>query len=141
MSAANWVTVDFKDVKLPEKHTRDGLSISVLPSPYNVPIGIRLIETDQHGNSSVDMKYLSDEPVREASLADRARVVYGKNSYRIYRVQVPASQGEPADLIGKFQRALNSYVTLYRENGDVDRNARLCALAIRKLVGAHMASG
>ncbi len=66
MNNAAWFPVQIDNENVGVDRLYAGTKLRVHPSPYNVPRCIRLLEDSMSHPTGVEVKYFSDEPLRDA---------------------------------------------------------------------------
>ena len=112
-TVGRWVTVDPGKVV---KSSSEAGGLQVLPSPYDVPVAVRINEGDPTDPSyAVEVRYLggSEERTRKGQSVADVDVEVGRSSGRIYRVLIDAKLAKSSgrthlDEVAKAVNALNA---------------------------------
>ena len=84
-----WIKVSQKDVNRPFKSKVKGISVTMMSSPFDVPVkaGFGFDEID--GCFFVEFKYLSSkEPKKRIDRDDGVNFIVGKKSEKVYRLEI-----------------------------------------------------
>ena len=106
--------IDFKDAEVMRVH---GNTFRTLPSPYIVPIALRVVFHEDRIGRSLELKYLGDEPLSKGSYAAEAEIEYGKRTLRPRTIFVPIqASGTITEFIAKIDDALDSFKRVHEES-------------------------
>lgn len=76
-------------------HSQPDVKIQLSVSPYDVPEAVRGFFTDSGKSFVIEFKYLDDEPKEERPADHEVTLHIGKNSGRLYKIQVNVEALEP----------------------------------------------
>jgi hypothetical protein len=66
----------------------NGVPISVSPSPYDVPEAVRSVYDESKRRFSIEFQYIGEEPLKSSDVDRGVRCLLGKNSGRLYGIDV-----------------------------------------------------
>ena len=112
--ATEWVFTDPIDFKDAETMSLHGSAFRTLPSPYVVPIALRVLFDDERNGRILAVRYLGEEPISKGIYADGSEIEYGKRTLRPKSIFVSIGKnGTVTDFIAKIDRALDSFKRLH----------------------------
>jgi hypothetical protein len=88
-----WIRLESIESKTDERSKVDDISVVFRVSPYDVPEAIRGSFDTNTRCLRIDLRYLADEPMKETQLDDGAVLHVGKNSGRLYGIELPPVPG------------------------------------------------
>ena len=72
-----------------ESVTRDGVHITLVMSPFDIPEAVRGSYDDESGLFSIEFRYpVMEKKTTRAAGAEHVTLVVGKNSERLYRIEI-----------------------------------------------------
>jgi hypothetical protein len=83
-----WIQIDSSKVDPPTPVNVKGVEFNVFMSPYDVPRHVRGRFDENLGRFVIEFDYLDTEPCRRQTLEEHVSVSVGKNSGRLYRIEV-----------------------------------------------------
>ena len=136
MTTAEWIDVDQRGLVESHQFKKGGVVTKIAPSPFALPTGARVYQDLASKRSGAEMRYLASEPLRCAELRDESRVFFGRNSHRIYKIDVQLSARDDAgSLVRKVAEAIESFLRVYKDASSKD-NADVILAVVRRLVNS-----
>jgi hypothetical protein len=83
---SKWIEVDPKAVNLPKTEKLDGVEVTVMMSPYDVPQALRGRYDDTSRRFVIEFRYLGEEETRDETHREHVVLRLGKNSGRLYGI-------------------------------------------------------
>jgi hypothetical protein len=104
--SSGWIEVEPSELSTPQTMKRDGVSITVTSSPYDLPDGVRGAFDANLGKFVIEFRYVGAEPtVKE--LHDKYIVLrLGKNSGRLYAIEIDVEAAK-AGWVTLIQKAID----------------------------------
>jgi hypothetical protein len=101
MSAKTWLAINPDQFRLPTSNHIGKATVVSSTSPYSIPDAVTTYDDKDSGAYVLEVKYIgADEPI-EIILSDNLKLMRGKNSKRLFKVQVhhgPELQGSDQSL-------------------------------------------
>lgn len=111
--ASTWLDVSGVGFDAAVTRAVKGGFVKVLPSPFDLPVGLRIVLTAL-GKSQLELRYLSSEPLVHGTYQDGAEITYGRKTYRPHVISVRANaERSPAVYVRKVETALDSFLRVY----------------------------
>lgn len=85
---SEWIRVDPSALNRPKQEKVDGAKVTVMASPYDVPDAYRSFYDEGLKRHVIEFRYLSEEPQERENRGQYVTLRVGKNSGRIYGVEV-----------------------------------------------------
>src|SRR5215216_5512884 len=83
-----------------EKTSATGVLNTSLPSPYDVPEAARIDVDEAHNRLFIEFQYISNEPFAKVQEASGLTFCLGKNSGRLYGIEVELDKVQEATVDG-----------------------------------------
>lgn len=132
MTSAEWIDVDQHALTQSHQFKKGGIVAKIAPSPFALPTGARVYQDATR--SGAEMRYIASEPLRCAALRDESRIFFGRNSHRIYKIDVQAPSSDDAgSLVRKLAEAIDSFLRVY-DDSSVKSNAEVFLVVVRRLL-------
>lgn len=102
---SKWIQVDPTTLDRPKKERVDGVEITVLMSPYDIPEAVRGFYDAELGRFVIELRYVAEEELRNEN-REHLSLRLGKNSGRLYGVEldVDALKAQWVQLVTKALR-------------------------------------
>lgn len=84
----NWIPVDRIALNEPRQKKVDGVEVTVMASPYDVPDAYRSYYDEARERHVVEFRYLTEEPKKRENHGQYITLLVGKNSRRIYAIEI-----------------------------------------------------
>jgi len=88
MAQPDWIQVDPSTLAKPTNETLDGIEVTLMTSPYDIPEAFRGFYDRRLERFVIEFKYLAEEPTRRETPHKHVALRAGKNSGRIYGVEI-----------------------------------------------------
>ena len=85
---SEWIRVDPELSRRPLPQRTGGVEINLYLSPYDVPKFVRGFRVEKTGRFMIEFRYISEEPVRREEPDENVAFMVGKNSGRLYGIDV-----------------------------------------------------
>jgi hypothetical protein len=83
---AKWVSLNADEIA-PPKVASDANWVAESPSPYDVPTHVRSFYDAKLGIFTIELRYISPEPVKDIDLRPYIRLAVGHKTNRIYAIR------------------------------------------------------
>jgi hypothetical protein len=83
-----WIPIDSAAFNVPHEEEVRGVRITVLCSPHDIPSDIRGFYEESIERFVIEFKYIADEPLQSITDKPLVKVIVGKNSGRLFRIEV-----------------------------------------------------
>jgi hypothetical protein len=145
--STEWTPLNLEELNEPQIATIRGVELSVLVSPYDVPAAVRGYYDRQLNRFVIEFRYIQEEPITEDWRDSTMAVFVGKNSGRLYRIQLDvhklkAQQVTLQFLIQQMDRALEQLARNPQHRiraGNYQLAKRVISERGEQLVGASLA--
>ncbi|HEX8915015.1 MAG TPA: hypothetical protein VF796_21865 [Humisphaera sp.] len=84
-----WIKLDPAKLNQPHADDINGVTVSVLLSPFDVPTAVRGAMVANGGTYVIEFRYLDDEPVEPDRQPDGVIAHVGKKSGRLHGLEIP----------------------------------------------------
>ena len=105
---SDWVYLGLDPKSFVKTEIRDGASISTCPSPYDVPEAVRANFDQSKRHVLIEFQYISEEPLKKVPEGDGVTFRLGKNSGRIYGIDLDL---DTLNIAGNPVEALTGHVS------------------------------
>jgi hypothetical protein len=85
---AEWIQVDPSALNKPKQERVDGVEVTVMASPYDVPDAYKSYYDEDLKRHVVEFRYLGEEPLRRQNYGPYITLRLGKRSGRIYGLEI-----------------------------------------------------
>jgi hypothetical protein len=85
---SGWIEVDSQKINPPTQVNVNGVTFDVMMSPYDVPRQVRGNYDKDLEHFVIEFDYLDSEPLKERRVDRYVSLQVGKNSGRLYRIEV-----------------------------------------------------
>jgi hypothetical protein len=86
-----WIPVDRTALNQPRQKKVDGVEVTVMASPYDVPDAYRSHYDAEKDRHILEFRYLTEEPKKRENHGQYITLLVGKNSRRIYGVEIDSA--------------------------------------------------
>jgi hypothetical protein len=83
---SKWIEVDPGSVNPPKTEKLDGVEVTVLMSPYDVPQALRGRYDETKKRFAIEFRYLGEEDTRDEVYGEHVVLQLGENSGRLYGI-------------------------------------------------------
>lgn len=83
---SKWIQVDPGTVNLPKTERLDGVEVTVMMSPYDVPQALRGRYDEKQQRFVVEFRYIGEEKQRDEPYGEHIVLRLGENSGRLYGI-------------------------------------------------------
>lgn len=105
-SPNEWTWVDPQTIVEPESKSLDGVHITLMMSPYDLPEAVRGFYNSTRERFLIQFKYLSDEPTKAERMGELVSLTLGEKSGRIYEIELDVAKAE-AQFVGLMIKAID----------------------------------
>jgi hypothetical protein len=85
---SKWIEVDPQAVNLPRTTKLDGVEVTVMMSPYDVPQALRGEYEEKNKRFVIEFRYLGEEDTRDELYNEHVTLRLGKHSGRLYGIEL-----------------------------------------------------
>ena len=116
---SEWVflsPIDFGESETRKIHQS---AFRILPSPYSMPSAMRVVSEPHESWRSLELKYLSSEPMAKGTFAEESEIEFGRKTLRprVIRVRLESS-ATIAQFIRRVDAALDSFMRVHSSSVD-----------------------
>lgn len=88
---SEWIQIDPASLNKEKQETIKGVEVRVFVSPHDVPEAIRGAFDNKIKRFVIEFQYIGDEPTKRTKQDKYVDVVTGKNSNRLYAIEIDVS--------------------------------------------------
>lgn len=118
---SEWIQLTPDEFELSKKRVIRGVQVGVRVSPHNVPKGVRGDFDSKLKRFVIEFKYLDEEPLRVLEPSPFYRLKEGKNSGRLYAIEIDVQAFKAAavqlNLQTQFTNAIDNFANSRKEEG------------------------
>lgn len=132
MSAKTWLAINPDQFRLPTADHIGKVSVVSSTSPYSIPDAVATYNDKESGEYVLEVKYIGAEEPIELVLSNNLKLMRGRNSKRLFRVQLHHSpeQQRPDQFLAALKNAIEQ---LGRDPDSRVENSKIVAEVIEKL--------
>ena len=83
-----WIPLDAENLDSKTREDRQGIHVELSFSPYDIPEAVRGYYSPELKRFIVELKYMSDEPMRTRRISEHVEAVEGSRSGRLHALQI-----------------------------------------------------